>query len=327
MTDLVDDELENRLSEKMGGSAEEKIKAKIAEFGGLLTRAAAVRLLCRQNGIEIDTPMPLAKAKGTSLPFSFRAKVDRIFPMQEHAGGSTRTVRLHVSDGSADATLVLWNEQTSIVGAGGIGAGDEIEVKGAYVRSGEICVSRGSAISRIGGMVVAPLAKLTEGECIVEGEVGGIEPDCAGQDMKPDVGKPFLSFQLCDGEMCRRVAVWSPEKKARPDAGDRLRLEGVVFKKGEIHFNSHSRLVRISSKARLLGKLERASVSSGTAFFVIDGQEYSLPCNEALRLLGVKSVPPGVEPSTLFSIKLQGFLGKQISYGKISGRLEWLETG
>lgn len=322
---MNDNGLEEELSEKLKDSTEEEIKKKISEFGGLLTREAAVRLLCRQNGIEVDRPVALAKAKGTSLPFSFRAKVGRIFPVQEHFGGNTKTVRLHVSDGSADATLLLWNEQTLFVGPDGIGAGDEIEVKGAYFRSGEICVSRGSRITRIGKRAITTLADLSDGECNVEGEVRKISPGCIDANVVQNGGIPLFSFEICDGERCRQVFVWRQGNFAMPEEKDRVRLEGVVFKKGEIHFNSHSRMVRISSKARFRGKIKEAKVSSEYAFFVIDEKEYRMPCEEALRLLGVSTIPPGVEPSVLFSIRSEGLAGKEISYGKKDGQLLWIE--
>jgi len=64
------DGLEARLKEKLGGKLEETLVAKIAEFGGLLTRRAAVLLICRQNGIDTESEVRLSDAaRQELLPF------------------------------------------------------------------------------------------------------------------------------------------------------------------------------------------------------------------------------------------------------------------
>jgi hypothetical protein len=323
----MEDEQERLLSEKLGPEKDAQIAKKISEFGGLLTRAAAVRLLCRQNGVEVDLPIPLSKARGTALPFSFCARVDRVFPVQEFPGGSSKTIRLHVSDadGEGEATLVLWNEQAALVEKGSIGCGDDIEVKGAYFRSGEISVGRGGKITKIGGAKTAQLSKLEDGACSVEGTVKEVGPDKEYADRKTGERRSFSSFLLCDETECRRVVVWGENgAAAKPDAGDKVRLEGMLCKNGELHFNARSRMAVLSSKKERLGKVEKAEIVDGNALIGIDGAEFLLPLKDALALLGVKVVPQGVEESTLFLIKAGGMVGKSARYRKDGAKLSWL---
>ena len=174
---------EEKLALLLGNALEKAVKGKEDSFGGLLTREAAVRLLCQENGISTESKLLLSEARASMLPFSFSARVGRIFPLQQFPGGSTRTVRVHVSDKSGDATVVLWNEQARIV-EGGILSGDTVECTGAYVRAGEISIGRNGSISRAGKRQVAPISELKDGVCNAEGVVEKIEGGRTYRDRK-----------------------------------------------------------------------------------------------------------------------------------------------
>jgi len=316
---------EEMLKEKLGDELEGKIAAKISEFGGLLTRAAAVRLLCKENGIETEEKLSLSQSASAKLPFSFQAKVERVFPVQAYANGSDRSVRLHISDNSWEATLVLWNEQAKLTG-GEISVGDEMECRGAYFRSGEIWVGKNGSVKKISGAAPMLIANLTEGICNVEGDVGEVEPDHEYADRKTGEKKVLSSFQLCNGLDCRRVLLWHSKaagEQPKVYVGDGLFLENVTFRNGEIHFNSYSRMVVRKSSQEKTGVLEKASADGDFAEFEIGGERFRLSMKEALLLLGVASVPEGVGAETLFSIKAQGFVGKNAVYriegGKLAG--------
>lgn len=311
---------EGKLREKLGDALEEKVAGKIAEFGGLLTRSAAVRLLCKQNGIEVEMRLALREAKGSQLPFSFEAKIDRIFPAQTYANGAGRSARLHLSDSSGEATLVLWNEQLELLD-GLLSIGDIAECSGAYFRSGEIVLSRGGKLGRAKAYPLTPIAKLAQGICNVEGCVRNSEPDYGYIDRKTGEKRSLSSFQLCDaeGKDCARVVVWSqPEGTQKPEEGDCLLLENVLFRSGELHFNASSRLVKKSSASEKAGTLGAVSFRKGQAVFSIDGKEFSLSMGQALVLLGIRAVPQGVSEETLLLIKAQGLVGKKARY-RLSG--------
>jgi len=183
----VSDGLEEKLAGKLGDFLEPEITREISSFGGLLTRHAAVLLLCKQNGIDVERKIHLADAQGERLPFSFSAKVARVYPIQTYGAKPGCSVRLHITDGSAEATLVLWNEQARLAEEGEICVGDDIECKGAYARAGEIMVSKGGSVRRVNSREVrggspaadARQAAVLEGVAVGEGEtifkIGGRE--------------------------------------------------------------------------------------------------------------------------------------------------------
>ena len=316
---------EELLRKRLGQDFEQAVSGKISEFGGLLTRAAAVRLLCKQNGIETEEMISISQAAAAKLPFSFQAHVDRIFPLQAYANGSGRSVRLHLSDAGWEATLVLWNEQTALV-EGEVSSGDGIECKGAYFRGGEIWVGKNGTVKRVSSNSPIPIGKLTAGICNVEGEAREVEPDYRYLDKKSGEERKLSSFYLCNGEHCRRVVVWpSPgNEPPRVHPGDVLLLENVAFRGNELHFGSYSRMVRKKSSQEHAGLLSSASVDGESAVFEIGGCMFRLPLDDALGLLGVSAIPEGVSPKTMFLIKAQDATGRNVGYSLKDGRISWL---
>lgn len=317
------DELEEKLQRKLAEKYEERVAGKISDFGGLLTRRAAIRLLCKENGIDTERKIHLAEAASETLPFSFSGRVDRIFPVQSFASGE-KCVRLHLSDRSGGGTLVLWNSQSSLV-EGTVSTGDELECKGAYSRSGEIHLGREGTITVAKKSLLTPIGKLTAGACSTEGAVLEVEPDYHYLDKKTGGEKKMSSFQLCQGDDCRRVILWSaPEGTPNVEEGDSLLLENVTFKNGELHFNSFSRMVRKVSAREKSGKVESAEIVEEEALFRIGKSEFRMSVLDALALLGIRTVPQGVQPSTMLSIRLQTVVGKKAHYREEDGKLTWL---
>ena len=330
------DEIEEKLQGKLAEKYEERINGKISEFGGLLTRRAAIRLLCKENGIDTERKIPLSQAATETLPFSFTARVDRIFPVQSFGSGE-KCVRLHLSDGNAGGTLVLWNAQASLVD-GTVSTGDELMCRGAYFRGGEMHLGREGAITVVKKSQVTPVSKLTAGICSTEGMVKEVEPDYHYLDKKTGGEKKMSSFQLCGiaageahgkragaGEDCRRVILWSaPEGTPPVEEGDSLLLENVTFKNGELHFNSFSRMVKKVSAREKSGKVESAGIIGGEAVLRIGRSEFRMDLPDALALLNIRAVPQGVQPSTILSIRLSSAVGKKAHYREEGGRLSSL---
>ncbi|MEM2137581.1 MAG: hypothetical protein QW568_00655 [Candidatus Anstonellaceae archaeon] len=319
----MDDELEKRLREKLGADYDSKVEEKISSFGGLLTASAAVLLLCRENGIDTEREIPLSQAAKTRLPFSFEAHVDRVFPVQEFAGGAARSVRLHVSDGKHEATVVLWNEHASFAEKR-LRAGYAARFSGAYFRDGEISLGKNGRVEVLSFGDGSRIAGLSHGICSVEGEVREIEPDYHYIDKKTGEKKRLSSFLLCQGRDCRRVVVWQPDGKNQPKQGETVLVENVLFKNGELHFNSSSRMVRKGKEEELVGTFGGASFDGSTVVFLIGNEKLVVPCEDALSLLGIRSVPKGVEEETFISIKAGSLIGKQAKYRLEGNRLRYL---
>ena len=318
---------EEKLVALFGNALEQAVKEKIDSFGGFLTRGAAVRLLCQENGISTERKLLLSEVRASMLPFSFLARVDRIFPIQQFPGGSMRTVRIHVSDKSGEATLVLWNEQAKIVG-GGILSGDSIECTGAYVRTGEISIGRNGNISRTGKRQAVPIAELRGGVCNVEGVVEKVESVRAYRDRNSGVEKSMHSFSICDEGKCVRVVAWSlPDGAHLSKQGEKVVLENATFKDGELHLNAFSRIVAAdgSGGSGQSGKFLGTSIEGNEAVISVGTKTFHMPISGALALLNVHAVPRGVDVATLLSIKSRALEGKDAHYFSDGGTLASLK--
>jgi hypothetical protein len=315
-------ELVEKLREKLGAGLEGEIDDIISSFGGLLTRHAAVLLLCRKNGIDVEQKIPLSQASSMRLPFSFEAKITRIFPAQSYAGRPDRSVRVHISDGSWEATLVLWNEQAAGIERGEIRAGDNIACNGAYSRSGEITLARGGGVRKLDSAQAPSLSSLPAGICNAEGVVKAIDPDREYVDRKTGGKKTLSSFAIGDGTVpSMRVAVWAKVKEMEKMAvGDSVFLENVVFKNNELHFNSGSRMALLGKKAGETAVVERIDAGEDETLFVLDGREFRMKNDEAARLVGLPALP-GVSTRAAIGIKAQEIVGKRAGFAIEGGRL------
>ncbi len=315
---------EQKLSQLLGNALEQAVKEKISSFGGLLAREAAVQLLCLENGISTEKKMLLSEARATMLPFSFSARVDRVFPIQQFPGGTMRTVRLHISDKSGEATLVLWNEQAKIA-EGGIFAGDEIECSGAYVRAGEISIGRNGGIARAGKSRMPDIASLKEGLCNVQGTVEKVEGARSYTDRRSGEKKQMLPFTLCSGGKCCRAVWWSPPAEApQLREGMEVVLEGATFREGELHLNSFSHVSAQGAPGGLAGTFKGISFEGDDAVIEISGEKFRSSIADALLLFRLFPAG-GVLPQTLLSIKAAALAGRTVAYSSDGNKISSLE--
>jgi hypothetical protein len=265
----------------------------------------------------------LSEARASMLPFSFSARVDRIFPIQQFPGGAMRTVRLHISDRSGEATLVLWNDQAKIV-EGNLFAGDSVECSGAYVRAGELAIGRNGSIVREGKMPSTSISGLKEGICNFSGRVEKVDAARMYLDRRTGEEKSMNSFSICNEGSCIRVVAWSlPEGARLPSQGENVVLENAAFRNGELHLNSFSRIISAggSGASGRNGAFIRASIDGGNADLVVGTEKFSMTISEGLALFGVHTVPQGVDAATLLSIKSCALEGKDAHYFSDGGRL------
>jgi hypothetical protein len=313
---------EQKLAEKLAAGLGAEVQRKLDSFGGLLSRGAAVRLLCQENGISTEERAVLSQARGARLPFSFSARVQRVFPVQHFPGGSQKSVRLHVSDATGEATLVLWNEQAQPVEDGSILAGEQVQCTGAYFRSGEIAIGRGGSIARLGASSAAQVAALSPGMRNVEGVVESAEEPREYLDRRSGERKRMLSFTICSGNECCRAVWWSPPGDApKLRKGDEVVLEGASFRGGELHLGNYSRAIVRDKRGRLQGKFRGIEFEGGNATIRIGSGEFRASLPEALSLFGLQQSMPGILPQTALSIKAGALEGKQALYSSGGSRL------
>jgi hypothetical protein len=315
------DNAEGILKEKLGVLLDEKIREKIAEFGGLLTRRAAVRLLCKENGISLEKRLPLSEARNSRLPFSFLARVDRIFPVQEYSGSRDKSMRIHVSDEGEGATILLWNEQVQDFNAQ-LSTGDTAECFGAYFRSGEIGISRAGKITKVNGIPKSAVHELKEGACSVEGIARDVSALKSFKGRNGETRQMF-SFSICQGNECARAVVWlgAGEEATLPENGDLVLLENAFFRNNEVHLNAFSRLVVKNPADEIQGTLDSVFMEGGDIAFSISGKKLVFHAQDGLALLGINSIPEGVSLQTVAALKSSELAGRRVTYLSKGGKL------
>ena len=310
-------ENEDALARRLGDGFEPAIAAKIAEFGGLLSREAAVALLCSQHKISFEKEITLPQAKSEAGLFSFKAKVDRIFPIQKFEGNFSRLVRLHLSDKAGKGTLVLWNEQASAV-EGEISTGDTVECHLAYFRDGEICVSRAGTVAAIEKFPISGPERIAAGVCSVKG---------VARDKRGGEWPVAFSFLLCHEKNCVRAVAWRGQtgELEAPAEGDEIVLENAFFKNGEINIGEGSRIL-VARKRGSEGVLERLRVEDGELAFIVGGGKFAAPLEQGFGMLGIRALPQGVQPATVARLKAMEVEGRHVRYFAEGGKIAWLSV-
>lgn len=302
------------LSAKRGDAATGLIDSKVGQFGGLISRNAAAKLLCIEQGICQEEKIPLSEARAAQQPFSFTAKITRVFPLQQFPGSPDRSIRMAVSDKSASATVVLWNEQADRL-FGEISLFDIVQFTGAHFRSGEISIGRQGGMKVLQKFPLSPLSSLKGGALSAKGRVSKVEIG----------GDRAFSFFIEGEGASVEVKAWQ-EGGADfpiPSNGDNVLLENAFFQKGALHISGVSRMVLLGSQHDKEGLLEGISLSpSGDGLeFMIGGDRLFAPLKHGLSVLGVRFLPEGVSPADAAPLLSGGFCGRKAVYSSEAGKL------
>ena len=118
--------LEEKLSEKGYSKKElnEAVRKKKKEYAGLLSREDAVRLLARENGIELVEEKELAVVDLSKVSegagFNARVIVEKVYCPREFESKERNglVANVTVKQGTTKATLVLWNKEAALVSDG-----------------------------------------------------------------------------------------------------------------------------------------------------------------------------------------------------------------
>ena len=297
---------------------ENKITEKVTDFSGLLTREAALFILAKENDLVKEETVKLAELKEAMRNFNIQATVERIFPIQvfEKSGKKTKSCRVFITDATGSSTLVLWNESINLL-SGMVGANDLVEIKGAYVRGGEIHLGFNGNITVLEHGTVTPLAELKQGGFYnIRGKVAEIYPEYFY--MRNDKENVMRSFEISDGTAQGRVVVWNePERVKELAENDEVKLENALFKNNELHLSANSRIVILIKAKRadiLNGNIEDIAVK-GTDEVVakIGDKTVFFTGKLSLQLLKIMVLPPDIGLDTVLSLKKDKLLGTPVA--------------
>jgi hypothetical protein len=303
---------------------ERQIGERIKSFHGFLTREVAIRLIAKEMGLlrSEDRAFRLGEIPKGEKRIAFTAKIRKIWPIAAYSSGKRSRV-VEVEDETGAKPLVLWNEDVEL--AKTLRTKDEISVRGAYEKGGELHLGYSGKIDVSDKAGFTDLAELKESETVhVRGFVSSVE----GEDGFIREGRMArgFSFILSDGKNERRCVIFQGRDRAeRLSSGDEIIVEGGSVKNGNIEIDSQTRLLSRRPKDMLLGtitKLEtrnrepetsgRRSAGEGELVAEIDGREIALDRENALRFLGIH-VAEDISLSTVVALKKDTLLNSRIA--------------
>jgi hypothetical protein len=300
----------DELLDKMGKEAlEERIRGKISEFQGLLTREAAMKLIASEEGLiekEKEAVYSIKDIPRDARGINLIAKVTKI--LSKVTTTSQKSYRdMQVNDGSGTMTLRLWGKDIDFFSK--VKIGDEIEIKNAYEKmdmlslsfKGEIALHRKAPFMHFG--------EAKDGEFVnVKGTITKIE----GMRPKEGTGKISFAFFVSDGESERRCIIWEmPERGSKLAAGDEIIIENALSKNSELQLSYNSRML-VKSVSAIRGKVEELEPVGEEAKIVVAGRRLVLDRPNALKLLGV-SVAKDIALSTILTIKKSFLLNTDVA--------------
>lgn len=292
---------------------EEEVSAKIKSFHGLLTREVALRLIAKEKGVmkEEEKDYQLAEIPKGAKRFGFSAAVKKVWPVATYSSGKrSRVVEIVDESAAGGKPLVLWNDDVEL--AKSLRSKDEIRVKGAYERSGELHLGYGGILEVTKKAAFSSLAELNDGETVhLRGAISSIE----GHDTFIRDGRKIrgFSFMLSDGRNERRcLVVDGTDRAERLKVGDEALIEGANVSNGNIEIDSSARLLVRRAGEMLLGEIRTLGCDDEKLKVDVGGKEVVLGRESALRFLGI-AVADDIALSTVVSLKKESLLNTRIA--------------
>lgn len=292
---------------------ESEVSAKIKSFHGLLTREVAIRLIAKEKGLlkEEEKEYRLAEIPKGAKRFGFSAHVKKVWPVAVYSSGKrSRVVEIVDESATGGKPLVLWNDDVEL--AKNLRSKDEIRVKGAYERGGELHLGYGGILEVTKKAAFSSLAELNDGETVhLRGAISAIE----GHDTFIKDGRKVhgFSFMLSDGRNERRcLVVDGTDRAEKLKAGDEALIEGAVVSNGNIEIGSSARMLVRRAGEMLLGEVRKLECENETLRVDVEGKGVVLGRGSALRFLGVE-VADDIALSTVVSLKKESLLNTRIA--------------
>jgi len=316
------DPLFQKLIEKFGDDAEEKIAGKIEEMHGLITREAAIYLLAAENELIKDKVWKGSELREGLRSITMEGKVTRIFPSWKTEKGASR--RFYLDDG-VEMTAVLWANTTLL---DTIAIGDTVKIRNGYFKEGELHLSKPS----IEVMARATRCKNNE---LKEGTFGNLEGTVKNKEENyyfVREGKQNVrnSFQFSDGVRESRVIGWGRDDTDALKNGDPIRIENGLMKNGELHLNYLSRVVKLDTcmKVGKIDSMEYAiGAGSGGEFIIgIAGQEFRAEKMLVLAALGLREIE-GLCIEGMITLKKKEIIGKEVKFEADGEKITELQFG
>ncbi|MFH0863228.1 MAG: OB-fold nucleic acid binding domain-containing protein [Candidatus Altiarchaeota archaeon] len=264
---------------KETGKSEEEIRAKMGErkekTHGLLSDYGAIYAVAREYGIDLSgnetAPTKLADLKPTSSA-NVIGRVKTVYSEREFSrkdGSRGRFASVGLADDSGEKRVVLWDQNTAIIGK--LRVGDVLYVKNGYVKDnrGQVEVHAGPLTN----MVINPpnmSVSLPEVDERIDA-IKGLQAGVPSVNIVCRVGSyfPKTEFTRSDGSKgsratfigedesgAARIVLWEPLSETHLQEGDVIRIENGYTRAGmngevEVQAGSRSRIAKSDAKLKL----------------------------------------------------------------------------
>jgi ssDNA-binding replication factor A large subunit len=302
---------------------ENQIREKIKSFHGFLTREVALRLIAKEKGLlkNEDKFYKLGTIPKGEKRVCFTGKIMRIWPVATYSSGKKSRV-VEVEDETGTKPLILWNEDVDL--AKTLRLKDEVVVRGAYERNGELHLSYNGSVEITNKAAFSNLEALDEAQDENERfHLRGVISAIEGLDSfvrGTDTIRGF-SFMISDGKNERRcVVVEDIARTQKIQAGDEVILEGAKARDGAVELDSHTRILTRRAKDLLLGEIKRIECDGEKLLVEVNGQEVTLDRPSALRFMNLDAeTADDISLSTVVGLKKDTLLNSKIAI-KIDNR-------
>ncbi len=281
---------------------ESRVKSKVREFQGLLTREGAITILASELGIELsnkpsDIRIKVSDIIEGTINIDLVGKVTRISEPKEFvrktSGMNGKVQRLEIADESGSIPLVLWDEKVD--DAAGIKVGDVVSIIAGFAKKGlndrlELTLQRRGNIEpsdeiidvkeRRPERVEIGFLKEDTGDLKIVGSVASVS------DVR-EYERDGRSFKVCslflkDNTGQVRVSLWNEnaDKMAHVSVGDIIEVENCYSRRGlngiEIQTNSYTRLdlnpdIDGLSLPTIDSEVKVSDITSDMQFFTVCG--------------------------------------------------------
>ena len=217
---------------------------------------------------------------------------------------------IEVEDESGSMPLILWNEDVEL--AKSLRTGDELVVKGAYERNGELHLGYSGKMDVVSRAEFTDLDKLENGQMVhVRGVVGAVE----GHDnfVEGTKTRPAFSFMVSDGRHERRCVIW--EGTARADnlkQGDEVIIENAAVDNDNINIDGSTRILTRRTKEMIIGEIKKLECDNEKLVAWVEDKEIELDREDGLKFLGVE-VAGDIRLSTVLALKKDSLLNNKIA--------------
>lgn len=302
--------LEKILEKKFGREKlEEKIKEKFEALHNLLTREAAIRLIAKENGIEIEKEISFSELKEGNNRDYVICKIEKMLDLQTFSNGK-KMRKVVLNENNNKIELKFWNEDIKILN--NLSIGDIVKIKGIYKNgndyslsyNGEIKVIKRANFVKLGDINLFN-EKTVNVEAFVE-EIDGFK-----EYSRNGKKRIMFSFFLRDNTGFVRAIIWNKSERGKLiEEGKVLRIENAFVKNGELYLGRESRILLRRKKEEIRGKVEDLKLEDNNLILKINNDEVKLSREDLNKIIG--QVEEDITLSTIFTLIKNKFLGKEI---------------